>query len=75
MERARTLTQEMTIMDGHIDLPYRMTEFPGPTIGGDFDFPRAATGGLNAPFMSIYIAPAKISGAARRTPSSTWSRR
>ena len=71
MERARTLTQEMTIMDGHIDLPYRMTEFPedvsGPTIGGDFDFPRAATGGLNAPFMSIYIPSARqeISGSAR----------
>ncbi len=59
MEHARTLTQEMTIVDGHIDLPYRMTDFPedvsGPTIGGDFDFPRAAAGGLNAPFMSIYI--------------------
>ena len=40
-------------------LPYRMSIFTedvsGYTVGGDFDYPRAVAGGLNAPFMSIYI--------------------
>ncbi len=32
------------------------------TDSGDFDYPRAIEGGLNAPFMSIYI-PAKVDEA------------
>ena len=59
MEHARALTQEYIIVDGHIDVPYRLSflteDVSGPTIGGDFDYPRAVEGGLNAPFMSIYI--------------------
>ena len=29
----------------------------GPTESGDFDYPRARAGGLDAPFMSIYVSP------------------
>lgn len=58
-EKARDLAQQYIIVDGHIDVPYRLknnwedisTEAPG----GDFDYPRAKEGGLDAPFMSIYV--------------------
>jgi membrane dipeptidase len=57
-------------VDGHVDLPYRLkvTNFrlqkeylgiPYKTDTGDFDFVRAKEGGLDAPFMSIYI-PSKL---------------
>jgi len=59
MEHAQRLANEHLIIDGHIDLPYRMTRLPEDisqeTFGGDFDYPKAIAGGLNAPFMSIYI--------------------
>ncbi len=54
---ARTL-----IVDTHIDVPYRLykqAEDVSVSAGGDFDFPRAQLGGLNAAFMSIYI-PATV---------------
>ena len=38
------------------------------TFGGDFDYPRAKQGGLNAPFMSIYIPSVR-----QNTPRSTRS--
>ncbi len=57
--RAETLAQEYIILDGHIDVPYRLREkwddVSEATDGGDFDYPRAKAGGLNAPFMSIYV--------------------
>jgi len=57
--RADSLTQAALLVDGHIDLPYRLNDFyenpADSTVGGDFDYPRARAGGLNAPFMSIYI--------------------
>ena len=56
---AEYIAQKYIIADGHIDVPYRMTErvedIADSTVGGDFDYPRALSGGLNAPFMSIYI--------------------
>lgn len=59
LARAQELVQQFIMVDGHIDIPYRMAEFEEdisqPTIGGDFDYPRAKAGGLNAPFMSIYL--------------------
>ena len=70
-EQAREIAQNMLIIDGHIDVPYRMTEFEedvaGVTVAGDFDYPRAIGGGLNAPFMSIYIPSDRqeTPGAAR----------
>lgn len=66
-DRARQLAKEMLIVDGHVDLPYRLhksrdaqtkalTEDPTVrTPKGDFDYERAVEGGLDAPFMSIYV--------------------
>ena len=58
-EQAKSLARDTIIVDGHIDVPYRLTEewedVTGATEKGDFDYPRAVEGGLNAPFMSIYI--------------------
>lgn len=71
LERARELARRSLIVDGHIDVPYRMTEneedITGATAGGDFDYPRARAGGLNAPFMSIYIPSDRqdIEGSAK----------
>ncbi|HLE56126.1 MAG TPA: dipeptidase [Rhodothermia bacterium] len=59
MARASELARESILIDTHIDVPYRLTEtwddISQSTAGGDFDYPRAVKGGLNAPFMSIYI--------------------
>ena len=58
-EKARKLAQENLLIDTHIDVPYRIhNEWEDVTVatqGGDFDYPRAVEGGLNAPFMSIYL--------------------
>lgn len=70
-DRARELADSLLIIDGHIDVPYRMTNFAEDisesTIGGDFDYPRAKAGGLNAPFMSVYIPSVRqdVPGSAR----------
>ena len=63
---ANELAHKYIITDGHVDLPYRLRvknfklekEFLGipiETDQGDFDYKRAKEGGLDAPFMSIYI--------------------
>lgn len=61
-ERARQLAQQHLIVDTHIDVPYRLVndweDVTKATQRGDFDYPRAVAGGLNAPFMSIYIPAA-----------------
>ncbi|KGJ90883.1 dipeptidase [Colwellia psychrerythraea] len=60
---AQEIAKKYIITDGHIDVPYRLEdEFENVadhTEHGDFDFPRAVAGGLDAPFMSIYI-PARL---------------
>lgn len=57
--RADSLAHNTILVDGHVDLPYRLNDYyenpADSTIGGDFDYPRARAGGLDAPFMSIYI--------------------
>lgn len=57
--QAITLTQQNIIVDGHVDIPFRlnnkMEDISQGTEEGDFDYPRARQGGLDAPFMSIYI--------------------
>ena len=62
---ANRIAAETIIVDGHIDVPYRLAsvwdDVSGPTETGDFDYPRAVSGGLNAPFMSIYT-PAELDG-------------
>jgi len=64
-EYAEALAKEYIITDGHIDLPFRMKianfrlerEFVDPSVktDGDFDYVKAKEGGLDAPFMSIYV--------------------
>ncbi len=55
---ASEIAQNSIIIDTHIDVPYRIVDewedVSQATEGGDFDYPRAVAGGLNAPFMSIY---------------------
>ena len=69
---ANELAQQFLITDGHIDLPYKLAEegfmvkgqIPNLSgeIDGNFDFAKSMKGGLNAPFMSIYI-PARYQEA------------
>jgi len=65
---AREITQNSIIIDTHIDVPYRIEDVwedvSVATDGGDFDYPRAIAGGLNAPFMSIYT-PAGLEAEGR----------
>jgi membrane dipeptidase len=63
---ADSLAQTYILTDGHVDLPYRLKikwfrlqrehiGIPMKSSEGDFDFERAKKGGLDAPFMSIYV--------------------
>ena len=63
---ADELAHKYIIADGHIDLPFRLKiknfriereymNIPIKSSEGDFDYERAKKGGLDAPFMSIYI--------------------
>ncbi|WP_299583755.1 membrane dipeptidase [uncultured Microbulbifer sp.] len=66
---AQQLVNQNILIDGYIDLPYRLskenTDVSLSTSVGDFDVPRAKAGGLNAPFMSIYIpAEKEVDGTA-----------
>jgi len=65
-QQAEKLAHELIITNGHVDLPYRLKVqnfrlereylgIPIETEKGDFDYVRAKKGGLDAPFMSIYI--------------------
>ena len=58
---AQRIARTSIIIDTHIDVPMRVHSKPQDvsvaTDGGDFDYPRAVAGGLNAPFMSIYTDP------------------
>ena len=65
-QKADELAHKFIITDGHVDLPYRLKVqnfrltkellgIPIETDEGDFDYKRAKKGGLDAPFMSIYI--------------------
>jgi membrane dipeptidase len=60
---ARKIANASIIVDTHIDVPYRLDETPADvsraTESGDFDYPRARAGGLDAAFMSIYT-PAQL---------------
>lgn len=58
-QRAQQLAQQLLIIDTHIDVPYRLqSKWEDVSVaapGGEFDYPRAKAGGLNVPFMSVYI--------------------
>jgi|TARA_B100000315_G_scaffold252283_1_gene288763 membrane dipeptidase len=63
VSQAEELAKQYLIVDTHIDVPYRIKrsqeDISEATQKGQFDYPRALRGGLNAPFMSIYI-PASV---------------
>ena len=76
---ADSLAHQTIIIDGHVDLPYRlkvknfrlekeMIGIPVETDEGDFDYVRAVEGGLDAPFMSIYI-PANLQEETGSSPA------
>ncbi|HET9054024.1 MAG TPA: dipeptidase [Cyclobacteriaceae bacterium] len=79
---ADSLAQAYIITDGHVDLPYRLQVkkfrlekeylgIPISTTEGDFDYERAKQGGLDAPFMSIYIpASYQQTGGAKQLADS-----
>ena len=65
-DEAGRIARSSIIVDTHVDVPYRLEDTPADvsqaTDSGDFDYPRAVAGGLNAPFMSIYT-PAELEAA------------
>ncbi len=74
---AREITDAAIIVDGHIDVPWRLQEgrdhqgrvqedVSQATATGDFDWPRARAGGLDAPFMSIYVPSSYEGRGAKR---------
>ena len=72
---ADELAHKFIIVDGHVDLPYRMevkgfmlrkeVEDVSVETAGNFDFPKARKGGLDAPFMSIYVPSSYNGGGAK----------
>ena len=66
--KAMEIAKSSIIVDTHIDVPYRINnawvDVSQATDGGDYDYPRARAGGLNAPFMSIYT-PAGLEAEGR----------
>ena len=79
---ANEIAQEVIITDGHIDFPYHFRHHYGTiddsnakialeSPAGEFDYKRAKSGGLDAPFMSIYIpASYQESGGAKELADS-----
>jgi membrane dipeptidase len=63
--QAHRIAVSNIIVDTHIDAPFRLMARPEDvsqaTMSGNFDYPRAVAGGLNAPFMSIFT-PAELEG-------------
>tara|TARA_B100000941_G_scaffold228206_1_gene170527 strand:- start:2368 stop:3519 length:1152 start_codon:yes stop_codon:yes gene_type:complete len=79
--KSKKLSKKFIIVDGHIDLPHRLKEAGylkkdkildlTKETDGDFDYTKSKRGGLDAPFMSIYI-PAEFqkSGGAKKLADS-----
>jgi membrane dipeptidase len=74
--KAKELTHKFIVLDGHVDVPWRLDESRDQdgnvsedvshrTAKGDFDWERAREGGLSAPFMSIYV-PSKFEDAGAK---------
>jgi membrane dipeptidase len=60
-QKAVVLSQKYIIVDTHVDLPLHLRktwiDVTKERTKGQMDYPRAVKGGLNAPFMSIYVPP------------------
>jgi len=65
-QRAVAIAQRAVIVDTHLDVPFRVErsgeDVTFATTAGNFDYPRAKAGGLDVPFMSIFI-PAEVDAA------------
>lgn len=58
LSAAQQLAQDAIIVDGHIDAPMmQLMHWQDLAVAGEheFDYPLARAGGLDAPFMSIYV--------------------
>ncbi len=59
-EQAVEIAHKYVIVDGHVDAPSTVADGGGDLASGektvDFDYERAKKGGLDAPFMSIYVS-------------------
>ncbi|MEZ5892941.1 MAG: dipeptidase [Parvularculaceae bacterium] len=59
-DRAVEIAHKYVIVDGHVDAPSTVADAGADIAEGlntvDFDYARAKAGGLDAPFMSIYVA-------------------
>ncbi|MCH7397958.1 dipeptidase [Belliella sp. DSM 107340] len=66
LEMAKEFTKNTILVDGHMDLPFRMYNMGNTMTGdvydfinksdqGNIDYVRAKEGGMDAPFMAIYI--------------------
>ena len=75
-QKAVELATKYIMVDGHVDLPYRMkkkgfmitkeVEDVSVETAGNFDHPKAKRGGLDAPFMSIYVPSTyQVDGGAK----------
>ena len=68
-EKAKDLARTSIIVDGHVDLPYRLNkkwdDISLSTPDGDYDYLRAVAGGLKAPFMSIFVPAENETEVAR----------
>lgn len=75
-QKAIELSKKFIILDGHVDLPYRMgvkafrptkifLGIPISSKEGDFDYERARIGGLDVPFMAVYVPASYQSGGAK----------
>ena len=71
--KAIKYSKDFIIVDGHIDLPYRLYKKGllfkkninlNNETSGNFDIPKAKRGGLNCPFMAIYIPSEKLEDEA-----------
>lgn len=80
-QKADELAHKYIMTDGHVDLPFRLkvknfrldkeyTGIPVESQDGDFDYKRAKKGGLDAPFMSIYIPSSYEPKAAQQLADS-----
>jgi membrane dipeptidase len=71
MTKANALAHKYIIVDTHQDVPERlqgrMEDISVRTARGNFDYPRAKQGGLDAVFMAAYVPPRyETSGGAKK---------
>ena len=72
-KKAVKYSKDFIIADGHIDLPFRLNKEGllfeksinlNNETSGNFDIPKAKRGGLDCPFMAIYIPSEKSENEA-----------